>query len=100
MGKQVVMQYMPTKKFSYISILTYRFPDDPNTLDIDRQFMLGPSILVSPVLEEVSIWIYFKHRFYISQCLLYVTNCHANLWAVYITLYTKYFRVFILEIIT
>ena len=30
-----------------------RFPADTHTLDIDRQFMLGPALLVSPVLDQV-----------------------------------------------
>ena len=30
-----------------------RFHDDPMTLEIERQFMWGPALLISPVLEEV-----------------------------------------------
>jgi alpha-glucosidase len=31
--------------------LWYNFPDDPNTYQIDQQFMLGRALLISPVLE-------------------------------------------------
>nr|XP_022286839.1 maltase-glucoamylase, intestinal-like [Crassostrea virginica] len=46
--------------------LMFEFPTDSNTWGIDRQFMFGPSILVSPVLESVkSINAYFpKGRWY------------------------------------
>ena len=30
----------------------HRFPTDPRTLDIDRQFMWGSALLISPVLDE------------------------------------------------
>ena len=30
-----------------------RFADDKVTWEIDRQFLWGPSLLISPVLEEV-----------------------------------------------
>jgi alpha-glucosidase len=32
--------------------LFYEFPDDPSALDVQDSFMLGPDILVAPVLEE------------------------------------------------
>ena len=32
--------------------LYFEFPSDVNTYDIDRQFLVGPGILISPVLEE------------------------------------------------
>lgn len=32
----------------------FRFTDDNITWDIDQQFMLGPAILISPVLQSVS----------------------------------------------
>ena len=32
--------------------LFFEFPDDPNTYDIDRQFMVGNGLLISPVLTE------------------------------------------------
>lgn len=32
--------------------LFFEFPTDPKCLDIDAQFMLGPDVLVSPVLEQ------------------------------------------------
>ena len=31
--------------------LWYNFPNDPNTFNIDQQFMLGDSLLISPVLQ-------------------------------------------------
>lgn len=38
-----------------------RFPTDPRTADIDRQFMWGSSLLISPVLEPNtrSVYAYF-----------------------------------------
>ena len=30
-----------------------RFPKDPNALGIDRQFLWGDSLLISPVVEQV-----------------------------------------------
>ncbi|RUP48064.1 glycosyl hydrolases family 31-domain-containing protein, partial [Jimgerdemannia flammicorona] len=32
--------------------LLFEFPDDVETLSLERQFMVGPAILVSPVLDE------------------------------------------------
>jgi alpha-glucosidase (family GH31 glycosyl hydrolase) len=31
--------------------LLFEFPTDPQTYTIDRQFMIGPALLISPVLE-------------------------------------------------
>ncbi|KAI0648521.1 alpha-glucosidase [Trametes meyenii] len=41
--------------------LWYQFPKDANTFAIDTQFLYGPSILVSPVLEEnaTSVSVYY-----------------------------------------
>lgn len=36
----------------HCTVLT-RFPEDENTWSIDRQFMFGPSLLISPALDEV-----------------------------------------------
>ncbi|XP_006887299.1 PREDICTED: maltase-glucoamylase, intestinal-like [Elephantulus edwardii] len=35
--------------------LLHEFPGDSNTWDIDRQFMLGPALLISPVLESGTV---------------------------------------------
>ena len=35
----------------YIFVFS-RFPGDPKLYDVDRQFMLGPALVVTPVLEE------------------------------------------------
>lgn len=35
------------------NIFIDRFADDKVTWEIDRQFLWGPSLLISPVLEEV-----------------------------------------------
>jgi alpha-glucosidase len=32
--------------------LSWEFPDDPSLADIDRQFLLGPGIMVAPVLDQ------------------------------------------------
>ena len=32
--------------------LFFEFPKDPNTYSIDRQFMVGSGLLISPVLEQ------------------------------------------------
>ncbi len=47
--------------FSYISIhieinyfVWFRYTDDPNTYNIDQQFLVGPAILVSPNLVSVN----------------------------------------------
>ena len=32
--------------------LFFEFPDDPNTYDIDTQFMVGNGLLISPVLKQ------------------------------------------------
>jgi len=34
-----------------------RFPTDAVALGVDRQFLWGPSLLISPVLDEVSYYI-------------------------------------------
>ena len=34
-------------------VVNTRFPEDENTWSIDRQFLFGPSLMVSPALEEV-----------------------------------------------
>ncbi len=47
--------------------LFFEWPTDPITLSIDKQFLLGPSLLVSPVLEEgaTTVQAYFpKGRWY------------------------------------
>ena len=38
----------------YCLILYIRFPTDSNVRGIDRQFMWGPALLISPILEKVS----------------------------------------------
>lgn len=38
-----------------ISLLS-RFYKDNNTWDIDRQFLWGPGLLITPVLEEASVF--------------------------------------------
>ncbi|XP_075862342.1 putative maltase-glucoamylase 2 [Microcebus murinus] len=47
--------------------LLHEFTDDITTWDIDRQFMLGPAILVSPVLESNT----FEIRAYFPRALWY-----------------------------
>ncbi|KAG8523333.1 putative maltase-glucoamylase 2, partial [Galemys pyrenaicus] len=41
--------------------LFHEFTNDSTTWDIDRQFMLGPAILISPVLDNVSLRSYTEH---------------------------------------
>ena len=37
----------------FMLFLSYlRFPNDPATYDIDKQFLWGPALLISPVLKE------------------------------------------------
>jgi alpha-glucosidase (family GH31 glycosyl hydrolase) len=43
--------------------LFFEFTSDLNTHTIDKQFMIGPALLISPVLEKVSIFIFlFNHK--------------------------------------
>jgi len=61
------------------------FPDDPSTYYLDRQYMLGPSLLVAPVfvpLEEESIyylpagrWTSFFHPGRVIQGPVWVKEC-------------------------
>ena len=37
---------------TFLRALTWEFPEDDSLVDIDTQFMVGPSILVIPVLEQ------------------------------------------------
>ena len=37
------------------TFLHSRFPKDPTTYPVDRQFLLGPALLITPVLTQVSI---------------------------------------------
>jgi alpha-glucosidase (family GH31 glycosyl hydrolase) len=32
----------------------FEFPDDETTLDIDKQWLLGPALYITPVLEQSS----------------------------------------------
>ena len=43
----------PTDDREIIIVFIDRFADDKVTWEIDRQFLWGPSLLISPVLEEV-----------------------------------------------
>ena len=36
----------------FVRYSVFRFPSDLNTYEIDRQFLWGPALLVTPVLEE------------------------------------------------
>lgn len=45
--------YKPIDNLEITTIFIDRFADDKNTWEIDRQFLWGPSLLISPVLEEV-----------------------------------------------
>uniref|UniRef100_A0A670ID22 P-type domain-containing protein n=1 Tax=Podarcis muralis TaxID=64176 RepID=A0A670ID22_PODMU len=40
-----------------IYCVAFRFTDDRTTWDIDRQFLWGPALLISPVLDEVSTYV-------------------------------------------
>lgn len=40
--------------------LLFEFPSDLNTHSIDRQYLFGPALLISPVLTEVK---YFTNKF-------------------------------------
>ena len=42
-------------------IINFRFPTVTETFGIDRQFMWGPGLMISPVLEEVSTMTPFSH---------------------------------------
>ena len=44
----------------YRETISFRFPQDKATRDIDRQFLLGPAFLVTPVLEEVLLKYWIK----------------------------------------
>ena len=35
-----------------MTALSWEFPDDPSLADADQQFLLGPSLLITPVLEQ------------------------------------------------
>lgn len=62
------------------AILIDRFSDDKTTWDIDRQFLWGPSLLISPVLDKVKktecyfvdifAYIYYFHRLMAFQNLV------------------------------
>lgn len=41
-----------TLSFSFFLVYLLRFPTDPNCQTIDRQFLWGSSLLISPVLER------------------------------------------------
>lgn len=41
--------------FRMIFFFPFRFPTDPNSQSIDRQFLWGSSLLISPVLEEGAV---------------------------------------------
>jgi len=43
----------PTDDREIINVYIDRFVNDKDTWEIDRQFLWGPSLLISPVLEEV-----------------------------------------------
>ncbi|XP_032763106.1 putative maltase-glucoamylase-like protein FLJ16351 [Rattus rattus] len=47
-----LMHKAHTEGSTVIRPLLYEFTDDNTTWDIDHQFMLGPAILISPVLES------------------------------------------------
>lgn len=53
-------------------IIHFRFPNDHNTWSIDRQFMVGPGLLITPVLDEV-----------------YEINCLAIIFLLYNYIYEK-----------
>ena len=44
------------KKSAIHAVLFNRFAGDKETWGIDRQFLWGPSLLISPVLDEVRAW--------------------------------------------
>uniref|UniRef100_A0ABK0LR68 Maltase-glucoamylase 2 n=1 Tax=Rattus norvegicus TaxID=10116 RepID=A0ABK0LR68_RAT len=48
-----LMHKAHTEGSTVIRPLLYEFTDDNTTWDIDHQFMLGPAILISPVLESI-----------------------------------------------
>ncbi|XP_042638461.1 uncharacterized protein LOC103207213 [Orycteropus afer afer] len=47
-----LMHKAHTEGSTVVRPLLHEFPNDSVTWDIDRQFMLGPAILISPVLES------------------------------------------------
>ena len=44
--------YANTRGDTVMRALAWEFPNDPSLADADRQFFLGPSVLVTPVLEQ------------------------------------------------
>ncbi|KAM6201839.1 putative maltase-glucoamylase 2 [Rhynchocyon petersi] len=47
-----LMHLAHTEGSTVVRPLLHEFPQDNKTWDIDRQFMLGPALLISPVLEN------------------------------------------------
>ena len=41
----------------YIQLFIYRFPNDATSLTIDEQFLWGASLLISPFLFKVSVYV-------------------------------------------
>ena len=42
-------------------VALFRFKTDINTYDVDRQFLWGPALLITPVIEEVR---FLSHLFF------------------------------------
>jgi alpha-glucosidase (family GH31 glycosyl hydrolase) len=61
--------------------LFFEYFSDPNTLTIDRQMMIGPYLLLSPVLEEgaTTVKSYFPRdsSWYLSTTIISLTHSHS-----------------------
>ena len=62
----------------YTTIVLFRFSTDANTWDIDRQFLWGAALLISPILDEVKDASISEVMFILNQQLLFTIFQHAR----------------------